>query len=250
MGISPLTFLHEPSAVGITRARRSCYVQGMPGRTYSDAEVQEILRRAVEQSAGGSDGEAGGLTREELIDAARDAGIDPSAVEDAIGSLERDRDVRAEIAALRKRERRGLASNFVTWAIITAGLLALRFFGEGGWWFVWPMGVWMVLLLLRLKGFIFESPEHARERAERKLEHRRRQRKRRDGHIDHRRVSEANPEVERGVEKLLDAAARRSGKAAAARFRAPDGSEHAASAASGNEDARAEEPDLRGRSRS
>ncbi len=228
----------------------------MPGRTYSDDEVQEILRRAVEHGA--EAGESGGLTRQELIEAARDAGIDPAAVEDAIGAIERDREVQAEIVALRERERKGLTSSFLTWAIISAGLLALRFFGEGGWWFVWPMGVWAVLLLLRLKGVLFQSPERTRELAERSLQQRRQQQKRRGRHIDHRRDVAASPAVERGVEDLLGAAARRSEKSAtspAARVRAPDAWDPAEPAESdGAADVKAAdhaaEPSIRGRSRS
>lgn len=190
----------------------------MPSRTYSDDEVREILRRAVEQSS--VEGE--GLTREELLEAAHDAGIEVSAVHDAIGAVERDRELNGELLALRNKDRKSLASSFLTWAIITAGLLAMSFFGAGGWWFIWPMGVWMVFLLLRLKGLVLESPEKARERAVRSIEHRRRQQKRRSGHIDHRKKLDATQNVEHGLEELLGAAARRSSKVAAARLRAPD----------------------------
>lgn len=224
----------------------------MPGRTYSDDEVEEILRRAVEQSAQG--GARDGLTREELIDAARDAGIDTAAVQDAIGAIERDRELQGEIVALRKGERKSLTSSFLTWAIITVGLLAMRFFGDGGWWFVWPMGIWAVFLLLRLKGVLFESPEQTRERAERQLEHRRRQQKRHGRHVDHRRKIPTSPAVERGVEELLDAAARRSGRASA-RVRAPDASDpiEASESDRAADVSAAEamaEPKVRGRSRS
>jgi len=217
----------------------------MPSRTYSDDEVREILRRAVEQSSV----EGGGLTREELIEAARDAGIEASAVHDAIGVVERDREVQGEILALRKKDRKTLASNVLSWAIIALGLLAMRFFGAGGWWFIWPMGAWAIFLLLRLKGVLLESPEKVRERAERRIEHRRRQQKRSSGHIDHRKKIEAAQNVERGLEELLGAAARRSGKAASARVRAPDAPE-----GEGTEDSIAAErsaaPNARGRSRS
>jgi 2TM domain len=146
----------------------------MPGRTYTDDEVREILHRAADHGEGG-----GGLSREELIEAAHDVGIEASAVQAAIGSMELDREVGEEVALQRKRERKSLVSSFLTWAIITGGLLAMRLFDAGGWWFVWPMGVWAVVLLLRLKGFMFANPEAARERAVRNIEHRRRQKRHR-----------------------------------------------------------------------
>lgn len=144
----------------------------MPGRTYSEEEVREILRRAVEKSAMAGPG----LTREDLLTTARDAGIDPAAVEDAITTLEWDREVSEEVLLSRRAERRKLASSFLTWAIITVGLFAIHWFSGGSLWFVWLVGVWAVVLLLRLKGAFFANPESERRRAERNVEQRRRQR--------------------------------------------------------------------------
>ena len=54
-------------------------------RTYSREEVDEILRRAAARAR--SSGEPM-LTRDELVDAAREAGIDPSAVHQAADEVE------------------------------------------------------------------------------------------------------------------------------------------------------------------
>ena len=145
----------------------------MPGRTYTDEEVREILRRAVDKSNVG-----GGLSRDELVDAARDVGIEPAAVNAAIEAVELDREVTEELTELQNAERRKLTSSFLTWGIISAGLLAMRWFGEGGWWFLWPMGIWAVILLLRLKGTLLDHPEGDRARAERNVEQRRRKQRR------------------------------------------------------------------------
>ncbi len=64
---------------------------GLPVR-YSDLEVTQILRRAVElQEKEGAGGGGAGLTLEQLQDIARDVGVDPRFVQDAARSLVRTR---------------------------------------------------------------------------------------------------------------------------------------------------------------
>lgn len=145
----------------------------MPDRTYSDDEVREILRRAVEKSAA----PGAGLSRNELIAVARDAGIEPGAVDQAIGTFEWDREVTEEALALRRAGRRKLVSSALTWVIVVAAVWFLSGFALPGWvW--WPMGVWAVLLALQVKGVLLGSVESERPRAERNVEQRRRRQRR------------------------------------------------------------------------
>jgi hypothetical protein len=183
----------------------------MPERTYTDEQVREILRRAVERSAG-----TGGIDREDLIAAATDVGIEADAVHTAIVELERERELQEEVAKLKRERRRSLASNFGSWAIVSSGLFGIDWATGGGWWFYWPLGGWGLLLLLELKGLLLANPAGDEEQAVRRIAQRGRQRQReqaeqRRQHERERRQGLGGLEgaVERGVEELLGAAARR-----------------------------------------
>ncbi|HKO92776.1 MAG TPA: 2TM domain-containing protein, partial [Polyangiaceae bacterium] len=136
----------------------------MPERTYSDEQVREILRRAVERGAG-----TGGIERDDLIAAAADVGIDRDAVHAAIVELESEGEVKEELAKLRGERRRSLASNFGTWAIVSSGLFGIDWATGGGWWFYWPLGGWGILLLLELKGLLLANPTRDQEQAARRV---------------------------------------------------------------------------------
>jgi len=183
----------------------------MPERTYTDEQVREILRRAVERSDG-----PGGVGREDLLAAAADVGINAEAVHTAIVELEHESGLKEELAKLRRERRRSLASNFGSWAIISSGLLGIDWATGDGWWFFWPAGGWGILLLLELKGLLLANPTRDQEEAARRIAHRERQRQReqaeqRRQHERERRQGRGGLEgvVERGVEELLSAAARR-----------------------------------------
>jgi hypothetical protein len=185
----------------------------MPDRTYTDAEVREILRRAVERGP-----ENGGLARADLIAAAQDAGISPRAVETAIQELDSERELNEEVEKLKRERRHEVASSVGTWAIVNTGLFAIDWANGGGWWFYWPLGIWGLTIALKLKGALLPNPAHERQEAERRLARRQRQREREQSQA-RRREEEARKQVrgglegviERGVEDLMDAAARRIG---------------------------------------
>ncbi len=189
----------------------ACYVGPMPERTYTDAQVREILRRAVERGT-----DAGGLGHDDLLAAAREVGIATDAVETAIAELEAEGELKEELVKLRGERRKDLAANFATWAIVNAGLFGIDWATGGGWWFYWPLGGWGIFLLLRLKGEIFASPARDRQAAERRVELRRHRREREQAEARRRSEREKRQNsgglegvIERGVEELLGAAARR-----------------------------------------
>jgi hypothetical protein len=185
----------------------------MPDRTYTDAEVREILRRAVERG-----NVSGGLAREDLIAAAQDAGISASAVETAIRELDGERDLNEEIAKLSRERRHEATSSVATWGIVNTGLFAIDWANGGGWWFYWPLCIWGLFVGLKLKGALLPNPAHERQEAERRLARRERQRERERAEA-RRREAQASKQVrggldgviERGVEDIFDAAARRIG---------------------------------------
>jgi 2TM domain len=183
----------------------------MPERTYTDAQVREILRRAVERGT-----DTGGLGREDLISAARDAGIAPEAVDAAIVELETESELSEELAQLQRERRQSLASNFSTWAIVNLGLFGIDWASGGGWWFYWPLGTWGIALLLGVKGQLFAHRDRDRKAAERRIQlrHRQREREQAEARREHARkqrqgTSGLEGVIERGVEEVLGAAARR-----------------------------------------
>jgi hypothetical protein len=183
----------------------------MPERTYTDAQVREILRRAVEQGTN-----TGGLGREDLIAAAGDVGIAPEAVDAAIVALETESELSEELAKLQRERRHDLASSFSTWAIVNAGLFGIDWATGGGWWFYWPLSTWGIALLLRLKGELFANRAGDRKAAERRVQLRHRQREREQAEARRERARKQRQDssglegvIERGVEELLGAAARR-----------------------------------------
>ena len=220
----------------------------MPERTYSDAQVREILRRAVEQGT-----DSGGLGRDDLVAAAGDVGIAPEAVDAAIAELETTHELNEEVAKLQRERRHELASAFSTWAIVNAGLFGIDWATGGGWWFYWPLGTWGIVLLLRLKGEVFANRAHDRKAAERRVELRRRQREREQAEARRqreraRRLDSSGLEgvIERGVEELLGAAARR---IAGVRVDASRSVVEEPVVEEGHEDAHSRDPRARGRSR-
>src|SRR5690349_10992888 len=150
------------------------------------------------------------------MEAAREVGIEPEAVERVITELEAEVQLKEELTKLRSERRRDLASNFATWAIVNTGLFGIDWATGGGWWFFWPLGSWGIFLLLRLKGELFANATQDRQMAERRIELRRRQREREQAEARRRSEREKRQGsgglegvIERGVEELLGAAARR-----------------------------------------
>jgi hypothetical protein len=185
----------------------------MPDRTYTDAEVREILRRAAERGP-----ENGGLERTDLIAAAADAGISPSAVETAIRELDGERELNEEVEKLKRERHHEVVSSVSTWAIVNTGLFVINWAHGGRWWFYWPLCTWGLAIALKLKGALLPNPAHERQDAERRLARRKRQREREQS-LARRREEEARKKargglegvIERGVEDIMDAAARRIG---------------------------------------
>lgn len=177
----------------------------MAERTFSEEEVREILRRAVDREAG----RGGGLDRERLIAAAQEIGIDAAHVDHAIGEVERDRSVEKELASMRLERRHEAVSGLGTFGIVNSGLLAIDWANGGGWFFYWPLTIWGMMLLLRYKGLVFKNDSKDRKAAAERIEKRHaelerqlaKQRRKAKGQ----RIEDV---IERGVDRLVEAASR------------------------------------------
>ena len=92
-------------------------------RRYSRDEIQEILQRALEREhlAGGGEG----FHHDELLEAAREVGIDPDQLERAAAEVARRQHKQAQKALERPRAMRSLLRNAATFAVVNLFLLLL-----------------------------------------------------------------------------------------------------------------------------
>ena len=195
---------------------------------YDDAEVEEILKRALDRG-----GNVDGLSHAELAEVAAEVGLSPEELEQAARSVlasraeRRDREDAARVLAERKRSRRrGLAQHAATWGVIGAGLAALDYFtgSPGISWALFPIIGWGTAVGLHGVGLAFRDDEKElraiarqlrkqRERAAREAE---RQKQRPVAKIS---TAEAALEaaLEKGIALLLTKVADKLEAAAAAR---------------------------------
>lgn len=122
-------------------------------KQYSKDEVDRIIRRALKLKKEDS------ITHQELVDTAREFGIDPPALEAAIAE---DRKVFKKEQALRKRQLRRKARfhrHLASYIIVIGALLIINTMTAGPWWFQWPALGWGIGLALNFKAAYFPLPK-------------------------------------------------------------------------------------------
>lgn len=193
-------------------------------RSYSDDELEAILRRALEKQAETGDG----FGHDELVAAAREVGLDEDAVERAIDEISHERGRGRIRADLKRRRLRKWVRHLVTYLAVVGGLLGLHALALVGTWVFWVAFGWGIGLALDTYGKLSsptdEEVEREAERINRKERRRRKAEERREAR--RRRVeerarraerrgqrSEAGEQLERvieeGVTLLLGAAAKK-----------------------------------------
>lgn len=111
---------------------------------YDDSEVEEILRRAAKRDDG--------LEHEDLVSAAKEAGIDPAAVERAAAAVREERATRVAVAVVDERDakrRRRFIRSLSTFAVVNTFLFLIDLLTGGGWWFYWPLLSWGLMVALQ-----------------------------------------------------------------------------------------------------
>jgi hypothetical protein len=142
----------------------------MADRTYSREEMEEIFRRAAEHTAFAESG-ADAIRYEDLEAAAREVGIDATAVAEIAKKVEGERAlvaqradedeiVRRELAERRHRARR----NLLTYTIVMAFLATLDWMTPGGPWAQWVALVWGLFVALGLGRAWLDPSDSDRER--------------------------------------------------------------------------------------
>ncbi|MGE0790798.1 MAG: 2TM domain-containing protein, partial [Sandaracinaceae bacterium] len=105
---------------------------------YRDEEAQEILKRAFEQQATSEDG----FRKDELVEAARELGLDESAIDRAIEDVERERGTEQVRRDLVRRARERWLRNLVSYLVVMGGLVGLNVLGLVGMWIAWVAFGW------------------------------------------------------------------------------------------------------------
>lgn len=193
------------------------------GRVYTQDEVNAILSRAVTKHD-----PSDGLSHDELVDAARQAGIPAEAVEAAAAELEEERRAERELADVKQKSWRRFYASLVSFLIVNAFLVLVNLQTGGHFWAIWPMLGWGFGLLMHLRRILFpdlqrdrarlekEADKRARKEAAHARRHERREERREDERArrEHERaLKESTRELEhavkRGFATLLSSAAKK-----------------------------------------
>jgi hypothetical protein len=134
-----------------------------PPRRYTRDEMQEILRRALDRQAR----DQREISHDELVDAAREVGIDTNAIEDAARELHTSHAVDDAEAQRTQRRRLGLYRHAAIFFIVNTALAALDLLTTGGkWWFAIAI-LWGIGVALHALGVFMPRQEAPEERARR-----------------------------------------------------------------------------------
>ena len=190
--------------------------------TYSQAEVNEIIRRALDRQAEREDH----LDHDDLVAIADEVGIDRESLERATTELAQTRDRKLsqqgeakEVAAERAIQLKRFGASLLSHAIMNAVFYFIdtRFFG--GVWFKWPLLGSAIFLTFRLRHVLAPHDKlmrrRRREERQREREQRRaaraawKQRLLSDGQSPSEGTREFEKVVQTGVAALLEIASRK-----------------------------------------
>ncbi|MEZ4389924.1 MAG: 2TM domain-containing protein [Polyangiales bacterium] len=113
-------------------------------RRFSEEEVEAILRRALERQRG-----AGGLTRAELLEAARGVGLAEADIDAAIREADRGDDLEGLTLRWRAHRRRAVTNHAIAFVVVNALLFVIdRATPPDDPWFHFPLIAWGIALAL------------------------------------------------------------------------------------------------------
>lgn len=180
-----------------------------PKRVYSDDEVRAILGLAIERQRATS---PEGLSHEDLLAVARDAGISADAIETAAAELAESKQTSDDELAIRKERASDFRIHLFTYLPIMAFLALVNFLTTPYPWVVWPALGWGLALALHARFAVFPTDvEIARDAAHRAEKRRRAEEKarRRAAKSELKEgARELGRAVERGVAVMLSETAK------------------------------------------
>lgn len=177
-------------------------------RVYSDDQVKAILARAIDRQRGG--GSSDGLSHEDLLAVARDAGIPAEAVEAAAREVTTRSELSSDEDAVRRERRSDFRIHLYTYLLVMAFLVFVNAMTTHYPWVLWPLLGWGIALALHARFALFPTDVEIAHDAEERVKERRREDERnwrRDSvEVGARELGQA---VERGLGALLSATAKR-----------------------------------------
>jgi hypothetical protein len=184
-------------------------VSDAPKRLYTQDEVNAILSRAVERQQPDAE-----LTLDEIVAAAREAGLSAEAVERAAHELDEDRDARALEQRGKKRATRAWVAHLVTYASIVSFLVLVNVMTTHVWWAQWPALGWGLALLIHTLAFFLGDAEEKARKARRRVRKADERREARRARHERKRAVESGARdlgqaVERAAATLMAAAAKK-----------------------------------------
>ena len=124
-----------------------------PSKQYSKDEVDRIIRRALKLKKEDS------ISHQELIDTAKEFGIDSQTLEAAIDAdkeeFEKEKAGKTRLMHRKARFHRHLWS----YLIVIGALLIINLMTPGPWWFQWPALGWGIGLAFNFKAAYFPAHE-------------------------------------------------------------------------------------------
>jgi hypothetical protein len=127
-------------------------------RQYNNEELTRIIRRALKLK------QADTISHQDLIETAREIGIDSQILETAIEQEQHEFTKEKIRQARMKRRRKGFYSHLLSYLIVNAALLLMDSLTPGPWWFQWPVLGWGIGLAFHFKALFFPPDKRFEKR--------------------------------------------------------------------------------------
>ena len=128
-------------------------------RQYDTEEVSRIIMRALKLKNEDT------ISHQDLIDTARDIGLDPQIVETAIEQEQLEFKKESIRKARLKRRKVGFYLHLWSYLIVNGALLLINNFTPGPWWFQWSVLGWGIGLAFHFKAtFISPAKQFSKRR--------------------------------------------------------------------------------------
>jgi len=125
-----------------------------PSRQYDSDEVPRIIRRALKLSNEDT------ISYNELMDTARQIGLDPQHVEIAIIEEQREFKKQRLRSAVLRRRKAGFQWHLYSFLVVNAALLLTNKLTPGPWWFHWSVLGWGIGLAFHFRAVYFPGRRH------------------------------------------------------------------------------------------
>jgi hypothetical protein len=136
-------------------------------RRYTPEEVNAILRRAINRQGAGA---TSTVTHDDLLETARELGIDASQVEAALAEQETEGAIEDARVRWRLQRKKKFFEHLRSYLIVNAMLFLMDIFFTGGVWFYWCLFGWGIGVLFDASDTFFPKEKDIERGARRLLE--------------------------------------------------------------------------------